>query len=360
MTKRQGPYKTRLSERDILILRELFQLQAIRASDLVDTHFKGKEYGLQRLQRVCDKGYIERTFTVRDNGQRNQSVYNITDKGIEELLKLGEIRDERRARDLKLTGWEMLARIEVSKIAINLAKVGWEIVGSRDTKQRLGLPWNSNIQCLFVSPAPEHKQYRVYYMGQTIKENTLIKLQAELEEDKNCSLILYKTDEILEETPAYLEFVKQYTNWNISLFHSPMCLMPLIEWDNATGERQNFVLNALLHGGQPQLEQYLQRHCDRVKYGDNRYYFGNIIVEQGGKEYLVCNYLQRDKTALKMLTENLTLEEYQKTGKGAIVITWNGFVREVQDAIDGYQKRDFIEIKGVTVRDIVESEAMVV
>lgn len=359
MDKRQGPYKSRLSERDVLILEELYQLQAIRARDLVDTHFKGKEYGLQRLQRVCDKGYIERTFTVKNSGQRNQSVYSITDKGIEELLKLGRVTQERRARDLRLTGWEMLARIEVSKVAINLAKEGWEVVGSRDTKQRLGLPWNSNIQCLFVSTAPERKQYRVYYMGQTIKENTLTKLQAELEEDRNNSLILYKTEEILEETPAYLDFVKYYTNKHISLFHSPICLMPLIEWETATGGKQNFVLNALLYGGQPKLEQYLRDHYDQVKYGDNRYYFGNIIVEQEGKDYLVCNYLQRDKTALKMLAENLTIEEFRKAGKGAIVITWNGFVKEAQETIDNFQKRDFIEVKGITVRDIIVGKILV-
>jgi len=357
MTKRQGPYKTRLSERDIVILEELYQLQAIRARDLVDVYFNGGDYGLQRLQRVCDKGYIERTYTVKNSGQRNYSVYNITDKGIEELLKLGKIAQERRARDLRLTGWEMLARIDVSKVAINLEQMGWEIVGSRDAKQILGLPWNSSIQCLFRSPVPERKQYRVYYMGQTIKENTLIKLQIELEEDKSSSLIMYKTDEILEETPAYLDFVKHYTEQRISLYNSSICLMPLVEWENAaTGERQNFVINALLYGGQPQLEHYLRNQYDRVKYGDNRYYFGNIIVEQEGQEYLVCNYLQRDKMALGMLAENLTLEEYRKTGKGAIVITWNGFVREVQEIIDSYQKRDFIKVKGITVQDIIDSQ----
>lgn len=355
MSKGQKPYKTSLSERDIEILEMLFQLQAIRAKDIADTYFAGKEYGLKRLQKLCDKGYIERTYTVRDSGQRNQSVYYIGDKGIDELLKLERITQERRARDLRISGWEMLARIEVSKIAINLKKVGWKIIGGRIAKPMLGLAWNSSIQCLFESPAPEKKRYRAYYMGHTIKEPTLIKLQSELEENSGSNLILYKAEAAIEEPPAYLDFVKYSTERYNTLYNNPIHLMPLAEWQDGEGKTQNFVLNALLYGGQPQLEKYLRNNYQRLKYSDNRYYFGNIIVEENSQEYFVCNYLQRDRSALQMLAENYTMEEHRKAQKEVLVITWNGLVNEAQETINAIQKRNFIKVKGITVRDIVES-----
>lgn len=352
MPRKQGPYKTRLSERDVTILMEMYQLQAIRARDLVDIHFGGKEYGLQRLQRLCDKGYLERTFTVRDNGQRNQSVYNITDKGIEELSKLEKISQERRARDLKLPTWEMLARIEVSKVAINLEQAGWSIVGSRDAKPLLGLPPNSIMQCFLTSPKPEEERYQVYLMGKTIKENTLTKLFTELEENKYGGLVLYKAGAMVEKTSAYLDFVKKITEEHITT--NQLCLIPLVEWE-ASGKKQNFVINAMLYGGQVQMEQYLRKRYGRIKYGDNRYHFGNIIVAHGGQEYFVCNYLRRDISSLKMLAENFTLEDHRSTGKGAIVVTWRGYAEEVRQTIDSIQKREFIQVEGITVQDIIDS-----
>jgi hypothetical protein len=355
MAKRQEPYKTRLSKRDITILIELYQLQAIRARDIVDAHYGGKEYGFQRLQRVCDKGYIERTFTVRDNGQRYRSVYSITDKGVEELLKTEVIKQERRARDLKLMTGEMLERIDVSKVAINLEKAGWEILGSRDAKPLLGLPTNSIMQCFFTSPKPEDEKYRVYLMGNTIKENTLTKLYTELAESKSASIVLYKTEEIREETPAYQDFVKKITEERI--LPSQLCLLPLVEFaEKGSEERKNFVINAMLYGGQTQLEQYLRSKYGVIRYSDNRYHFGNVIIEQEGEEYYVCNYLRRDRVALKMLVEGFTIDDHRSTGKKVVVVTWKGYVDEVRSAIDSYQKRDFIQVKGITVQDIIDSQ----
>ena len=356
MSKKHKPYKSRLPERDIEILEMLFHLQSIRAIDIVSTYFeKSGEYGLKRLQKLCDKGFIERTFTVKSNGQRNNSVYQIADRGIEELLKIGKISQERRARDMRLSGWELLARIDISKIVLKLKQAGWRIIGSRDAKPKLSLPWNSSLQCLAESPAPEKKQYLVYHMGYTIKEPTLIKLQAELESSKGTNLIAYRAGTIMEETPAYLDFVKYYTENGVLSHRNSMQLMPLVEWQDSEGKTQNFVLNALLYGGQPQLEQYLRKQYQRVKYSDNRYYFGNLMAEEDNQEYFICNYLQRDRAALRMLAENLTMQEYQKNKTGAIVITWNGLIKEAQEFIDRYQKRDFIKVKGITVRDIIES-----
>jgi hypothetical protein len=335
---------------------ELYQLQAIRARDLVETHFRGKEYGLQRLQRLCDKGYLERTFTVRENGQRNHSVYSISDKGVDELLKIQKISQERRARDLKLPTMEMLTRIDVSNVVINLEKAGWTFVGGRDAKPLLGLPANSLLQCFLTSPKPAEERYRVYLMGRTIKENTLTKLITELEGNKYGSLILYKADAVLEITPAYKDFVKKVTEERMLV--NELCLVPMLEWmDELNGIKRNFALNTMMYGGQMQLERYLKKRYGKVKYGDNRYYFGNTIVEHGGNEYYVCNYLRCDITALRALAENYTIEDYRSMGKGVIVVAWMGHVEEVRETIDNVQERGFIKVEGVTTQDIIDGQA---
>ena len=71
---------------------------------------------------------------------------------------------------------------------------------------------------------------------------------------------------------------------------------------------------------------------------------------------MICNYLRRDQTALRALARYLTRTEYENTGKGAIVLTWRGFVDEAQQIIDDYQKRDFIQVKEVTIQEIIDSQ----
>lgn len=342
-------YKTRLSERDLIILMEIYQLQAIRARDLAKVHYKSERHGLQRLQDLCWRGYIERTFTVKGTGQRNQSVYNISDKGIEELYKLGRINQERRARDLKLPTMEMLTRIEVSKIAISLEKAGWQVLGSRDGKIHLGLNPKSTMQLALTTP--EGKTYQAYVLNKSILDQTLSNLIGELNENKYGSIVLYKADTFREITLAYQNLVKEITEEQVTSLE--LCLIPMFEWNGEGGTKRNFALETLLYGDK--IEPYLRKHYDRVKYGDNRYHFGNLIVEQGESEFMVCNYLCRDQSAIRTLARNYTITEYKNIRKGVIVLTWNGLVEEARQIIDSYQIRDFIQIQGITVQDISDS-----
>lgn len=352
MTRRQKEYKTRLSERDVTMLMEIYQLQAIRARDLVSIHFKTERHGLERLQELCGRGYLERTFTVKDTGQRNQSVYNIADKGIEVLFRLGKISQERRARDLKLPSLEMLLRIEVSKVAITLEKAGWKILGSRDAKTQLSLPSMSPMQCLFTTP--EGKPYQVYVLNKNSLEQTLVKIISELKDNRHGSIVLYKAEFPTDETPAYQDIVKYITEQNVSALE--LCLIPLATFVDSEGKYQNFAVNALQYGGDEKAERYLRNNYDGFKYTDNRYGFGNMTVERGDREYLVCNYLWRDRTALGLLAKHFKEDEYRNTGKGAIVLTWNGLANEVQKVIDSYQRRDFILVKSIGLQDILDSQ----
>ncbi|MDR3543312.1 MAG: hypothetical protein P4L69_20480 [Desulfosporosinus sp.] len=105
-----------------------------------------------------------------------------------------------------------------------------------------------------------------------------------------------------------------------------------------------------------QVERYLCKLYGKVRYSDNLFHFGNMVVEQEGIDYLVCNYLRRDQTALRALARYLTRSEYEKNKKGAIVLTWIGFAEEAQQIIDSYQKRDFIKVKGLTAKEIKDSQ----
>ncbi|SPF43333.1 hypothetical protein SBF1_2820004 [Candidatus Desulfosporosinus infrequens] len=80
------------------------------------------------------------------------SVYEIKEKGIELLFNLGKIEQKRRAKDLSLPRVEMLDRVEISKLAINLTQSGWSFLGSSDGKKEEELPNTSLMQCLLTSP----------------------------------------------------------------------------------------------------------------------------------------------------------------------------------------------------------------
>lgn len=354
VSKKQEGFKTRLTKRDITMLLEMYQLQAIRARDLVDVYFNGKRHGFDRLQELCARKYIEREFTVKDSGQQNHSVYNIADDGINVLYRLGELGDKsqpRRARDNKLQTLEMLLRIEASKIAINIAKAGWQVKGGKDGKQQLSLPPNSLTQMVLTSA--EGETYQVYVCNKSIQDQTLSKLIAELEETKHKSIILYKADNPMEETPAYKSIVNKITEQDISKHE--LCLLPMAEWEE-DGRIRNLAIECLINSDQSQVEQYLAKHYSRIRYSDNRYHFGEIVVEEEGKDYMVCSYLRRDQTSLRALARHLTRSEYENIGTGAIVLTWRGFADEVQQVIDSYQKRDFIQVRGMTTQEIIESQ----
>lgn len=348
-------YKAKLPDRDVDVLTAVYQLQAVLSRDLIRTYYASEQSGQKRLGKLCLMGYLDRTRTVDERGRANGSVYSITDQAIEELTRISKISQPRRARDLKLPTLEMLLRIEVSKVAITLEKAGWNFLGSRDGKTQLSLQGVSPMQCLFTTP--EGKPYQVYVLNKNSLEQTFVKIVSELKENKHGSIILYKAEFPTDIMPAYQDIVKYITAQEASALE--LCLIPLATYVDSEGEDQNFAVNALLYGGNVQAERYLRRNYERFKYTDNRYNFGNMAVERGGREYLVCNYLRRDRTALQLLVKYLTQDEYRSTGKGAIVLTWNGFVDEVQQILDGYQKRDFILVKGITVEDILEAQAVV-
>lgn len=349
-------YRGKLPDRDIEVLTAIYQLQAVAKNDLVDVFYGGRGYGEDRLQQLCIMKYLERSYKVRGKGsehpgQANGTVYSVTDLAIAELLRVGKISQPRRARDLKLPTQEMLLRIEVSKIAVNLEKAGWGILGSMDGKQRLGLPPTSPMQLALTTP--EGKTYRVYVLNRHIQDQTLVKLVAELGENKSGSIVLYKADTFSEQTPAYLAFVNEITERRTTPYE--LCLIPMVEWRDEEKKR-NFSIEALANSDDGKVEQYLRKRYGRIKYSDNRYHFGNIVVEQDGKEYMVCNYLRRDHTALHALARNLTISEYQNMGKGAVVLTWNGLADEAQQILDSYQSRGFIKVEGITVHDILSSQ----
>ena len=354
--KVKAKYKAKLPDRDVDMIAAIYQLQVVSRDDLVDIYHGGRGYGEDRLQLLRRDGYLERIYKVRGKGskqpgQANGTAYGLTDQAIAELVRIEKInRPPRRARDLRLPTKEMLLQLEVSKIALNVEKVGWKILGSMDGKQQLGLPPNYLTHLVLTSPVGE--TYRVYVLNKSIQDQTLTRLISELGETNHKSIILYKADSPMEETPAYKSIVNKITEQNIS--RHELCLIPMVEWEEM-GRIRNLAIECLSNSEESQVEQYLKKQYGRIRYSDNRYHFGKMVVEQEGKDFMICNYLRRDQTALRALARHLTRSEYDNIGKGAIVLTWRGFAYEVQQVIDSYQKRDFIQVKGVTTQEIIES-----
>jgi hypothetical protein len=355
-------YQAEVPDRDIDMFLAMYQLQVVSEDDLVAIFHGGRVYGKKRIQKLTNDGYLERTYKVREKGsqqpgQANGTVYGLTDKAIVELARIEKISSPpRRARDLRLPTLEMLQQLEVSKIALNIERSGWKVLGRMDSKQQLGLSHYSLTQMAVTSP--EGETYQAYVLNHNIQDQTLTKLVVELGEIKRKSIILYKTEgktskAIAEKTPAYEAIANKITEQ--SLTKRELCLLPMAEWGDR-GKIRNFAIEALLNSSEVQVEKYLRKQYGKIRFSDNPYHFGKMVVEQEGKEYVVCNYLRRDQTALRLLARYLTQSEYENWGKGAIVLTWTGFAGEAQEIIDSYQKREFIKVKGVVVTDIQDSQ----
>jgi len=347
-------YKGSLPDRDIDVLWMIYQLQAVLTRDLISAYYTSEQTGKQRLIKLNDKEYITKRRTVNKDGQADGSVCSIADKAIDELIRVGKTGKNRRARDMQLPTKEMLLRIEVSKVAISLDKAGWEILGSREAKIRLGLQPNTPLQFLFTSP--EEQAYQVYVLDENADNQTLVNITTELRESKRRHMIIYKTKGPEEISIVHDNLAKLIVDQRI--YPAELCLIPLTEYEDKLekGKIRNMAIELLTTSSHKQLENYLRKQYGKVKYSDNLYGFGDMVVEQEGKDYHVCNYLRRDRTSLWLLAQHLTESAYQRTGKGAIVVTWQGYVNEVREIINSVQKRAFIKVKWVRVQDIVDSQ----
>jgi len=329
----------RLTERDINILREVYNYQAVKARDLSLKYF-GSDYGLERLRRLCDRDYLYRVFTTATNGRKDKSVYQITDKAIDELYRRG-LATVRRARDMRVSGYDLLSRLAISELFISLP--GWKITNSRDAKPRLGLPKNSLLISSGISP--EGKEYAIYYLTEQAKQSTIDKIVYEL--GRHAVIVLYKTQEALEYPISVKRLLSTIKESNSII--PELCLLPLVNLPDGS----NMALEMLKQSDTKTVERYLRSGFPHMKKITNRYHFGDLLIEKPGGRYLVCNYLRRDIIALGLLSRHLTDNEHQRNGYSAIVLTWQGYADEVIEELDRIQSgREYIEILPVTRVDL--------
>jgi hypothetical protein len=296
-----------------------------------------------------DAGYLTRTYT-NDKGRKDRNVYFITDKAISELHSRDQSTRVRRARVLKLSGFKMIERIELAKLCLSLQQVGWQYTGTQDTKIDFSLSPNSRVQGTLTSPHGE--KILIYQIGRNILDKTANRLIGELSSLTSDSVILYKANDSTERTPAFQKL--QEAIIERQGFHN-LCMLPFVEQETAT-HKVSLPLVMLRYGTDKALASYLQVSYGNVKNITNPYQFGNYSIELEGEEYLICNYLLRDHISLELLSKYLTVTEYRIKRQKAIIFTWNGYIKEVQEALDRHQPgRDFIEIAPLTLREIQQA-----
>jgi len=119
------------------------------------------------------------------------------------------------------------------------------------------------------------------------------------------------------------------------------------------GEIVDMAYETLNNSTEEKVMCYLAERYSHVKKITNRYLFGDLAVEDKGEEYLVCNYLRRDITSLKLLSNTLTKREYAANKNKVLVLTWHGYIEEVKNKLETIEPgRDFIKIISVYKRDM--------
>lgn len=342
----------RVTERDIEIFWSIYQLECIRARDIASIWFAGEKCGLMRLQKLANTGYLERQYTVTNKGRKNYSVYGITDKAIRALAEAGLIENPRRAWDVKLRGFEMLRRIELSRICLKLYKQGWSYLGTKDAKIELGLSPNDPVQCMLKTPGG--KIYQVYQVWEDVRDDTKSRMLNAISETKQSNVLLYHTGDPIKQTKAVEKILSTMEGNSISL--SELSLVPLMQMETES-EIIDMAYEMLNNSTEEKVMKYLAGKYDHVKKVTNRYLFGNISVEDKEAEYLVCNYLKRDILSLTMLSKLLTKREYAANKQKAIVLTWNGYANEVREKLEAIEPgREFIKIEAIDREAMMNNE----
>ncbi|WP_414854188.1 replication-relaxation family protein [Brevibacillus sp. IT-7CA2] len=305
-----GSATKNLTERDIQVLHDLYQYQMLNIKQIRELHFPGSEkYVYKRLFQLKREGYVKSRPLV-EKGKKVGAGYFITEKGLRILEVQGLSNKERRARDNKPSGIRLSSVIERNELYTQLLPYKWSFVNGRDFKKTNGINRGALLSGLFIRQ--DGKQFVLYILENNTRDQTFLKLQREIKllSDRNI-LILCKGPVIYEK----LWEAEDMHAKELSIIPFPSAI-PIMRW---------YCTNDILY-------QELQRF-GVVSTEQNRFHFGDMVVQGEATKYYVANCLMGDKMTLHYL-KRYSYDVYQRTGIKVLLLHWA--VGEFQFPFDRY------------------------
>ncbi|MDT3417156.1 DNA-binding PadR family transcriptional regulator [Brevibacillus aydinogluensis] len=293
-----GSVTKNLTGRDIQILHDLYQYQVLTISQIKELHFGTSEkYVYKRLFQLKREGYV-RAKPLVSKGKKVGACYLITEKGVRVLEDQGLSKRERRARDNEPESRRLPAVIERNELYTRLQPYGWTFINGRDFKMENGYNRGSLMKGALVRQ--DGKEYVLYIAEDNMREQTFKKLCIEINllRDRNV-LVLCKGESI------YNALYKE------TLLAKEVNLLPI-----------NFGVRVMQwYLSKDVFDQVLREHGE-PREEENRFAFGDQVVEDESTSYYVMDFLMGNKKALYFLTK-YSYDVYQRTGKKVLFYYWD-------------------------------------
>lgn len=308
MYQKEGKF---LQERDIDILKGLYQHRALTTSQIREKYDTKQWYTYKKLKTLENaRLIIKERISGYTNTRRNQgNYYRISETGIACLRKQG-YPVERKAYDLRVSKLHLPFLLSANEIMIHLERYGWQFKDSRYIKGSHNLNRSSNVQGALISP--HHDMYVIYTVLHEISDKNLEKIAREIEDHDFDNYILFA-----KSSSSFTEIVERYSSQKTVINCSSLKIFPYSYGKKYLSKYPN----------EESIKQFLETHPEhnltfKTHFKSSKKQDGlNVVVQQnGGEEKYYVNLLDTDLMKVYNMLQ-YRKEEYEREGRKLLVIT---------------------------------------
>lgn len=329
-------YFYRLSERDLNILKDLYNFRALTTEQIKRKYFPDTDHYVNKILYKLRKESFIISSTLRGSRDKRKGVsyHRLTETGLECLARHG-VSVEGYAQNLYLKPAQLNYVLSANDIMTDLTQSGWEALDSRGIKRRFNLDDRMNIHGLLIDP--EGKQYGYYVLEEGITRANLGKMVAEIRD----SYAVVKNFIIFTKgSRSYNQFINFAMNPPLKRVENQYITQhPLY-----TGHELkviNFNIGRQLYKTYPTQEQWLDAlsayygfEVIKDRQSDKRQSFNTIIRYKGEEMYFV-DLTDTDLTKIRAI--NTYTEHHYKQEDNRKILVAN-FLKSQWDLIKDKEK----------------------
>lgn len=313
-----------LTDRDIELMKDLFRLRVLTTDQIYRLYFHNtsKGYCYQRLHKLRKKGLITSKSIFYD-GERKVAVYSLTDMGIRELVKQGELDTYVQAKDIRPKASQRAYIIQINDLYCILAQKGWKLIDSREIKEKFGIHRGNTVQGALIDL--DENMTGIFIIMNDPKEETIIKVAKDIPQSKIPNVMV-----LCKDLNGFERFF-QYISNNFIVANS-IKVMPY-----KLAERLLYTFPS---------EQAFINHFTRwgkIEPIHSKLGFEYTIEMNGRKHYFV-EMLRFDIMLLDSL-KRYTPDRYQMDGTGVKLFAWSIYAEKIKELFKKYPHISIIELE---------------
>jgi len=337
--------KTRKKKKvnELSILYDIYRLRTLTSEQVRNVHFShSKQYHYVKLKNLKKEGYLDSGPLIKtETGRKKATCYWVTDQGIDRLRDAGYVESARRAWDNKPKGHRLDDVVSVNDLYSELTPYGYEVIDSREWKERFGINRNSMVRAGLQFPNGD--EYAVYmFFSKEIQNKTVETLMKQVFEYTmtNKVIILAKHTETYEKIKRAMK-PKYMVRDEINLLPYDFGI-ELLKKLKSPGDRKVLLEKELGITSENQAELTPVTNGKASSFADYQYL-------AGGESLYIVDHTYHDAVKLNMIELNYTHEVYKSLGKNLVVITWKPNEKELRERFEAYPH---VAVEGIMTKEL--------